>query len=292
MYSTVKRLLPNCVKHALKTVALRVLRFLQGLPVVVLWRGKGLPIPPLTLRERAGSGRIKEFIRAGKRRADSLIETVSALGRSFDDFDHVVDFGCGCGRTFGHLYGRYACKLYGCDVDQEAISWMKRSYPRAHFEANRFAPPLPFETGKFDLVFSVSVFTHLDEMKQFEWLAELNRVLKVGGIALLTVHGNHALEQFLSGRMQIGPVMTQALRAQPPLDEAGFIYQEYPGFSANPEEYGRQGIEGSYGLAFHSKRYINTKWARFFEVMDVMEGAPELPQDLVILRKTAALHLG
>ena len=47
-------------------------------------------------------------------------------------------------------------------------------------------PPLPFDDGFFDFVFSISVFTHIPEDMQFAWLSELRRVLKVGGTALLS----------------------------------------------------------------------------------------------------------
>ena len=47
-------------------------------------------------------------------------------------------------------------------------------------------PPLPFDNEFFDFIFSISVLTHIPEDMQFAWLAELNRVLKVGGTALLS----------------------------------------------------------------------------------------------------------
>jgi len=46
-------------------------------------------------------------------------------------------------------------------------------------------PPLPFPDNSFDLIYAVSVFTHLSEEHQRTWLPELRRVLRPGGRLLL-----------------------------------------------------------------------------------------------------------
>jgi len=48
---------------------------------------------------------------------------------------------------------------------------------------------LPFEDGFFDLIFSVSIFTHLPEKMQIAWLEELRRASKPGALVLSSVHG-------------------------------------------------------------------------------------------------------
>ena len=53
-------------------------------------------------------------------------------------------------------------------------------------------PPLSFESAAFDIVYSVSVFTHLDERLQDMWLDELFRILRPGGILIISVHGQNA----------------------------------------------------------------------------------------------------
>jgi SAM-dependent methyltransferase len=51
-------------------------------------------------------------------------------------------------------------------------------------------PGLVYEKEWFDLVFGISIFTHLSEEAHEAWLHELMRVLKPGGILFITLHGN------------------------------------------------------------------------------------------------------
>src|ERR1043165_8053538 len=53
--------------------------------------------------------------------------------------------------------------------------------------------PLPYKDQMFDLIYSLSVFTHLSENHASQWLSEMNRVLKPGGILIITIHGLTAL---------------------------------------------------------------------------------------------------
>ena len=85
--------------------------------------------------------------------------------------------------------------VYGAaDVDSDAIGWAQEHIPYCEFRVNSPDPPLPFEDGQFDLVFNHSVFTHIDEHRQDEWLEELRRVTCPGGLVVLTTHGEPALD--------------------------------------------------------------------------------------------------
>jgi len=51
----------------------------------------------------------------------------------------------------------------GCDVDAAAIEWCQNNLRQMDFEVTEAHPPLPYQDGAFELVFGVSVFTHLNE---------------------------------------------------------------------------------------------------------------------------------
>ena len=49
---------------------------------------------------------------------------------------------------------------------------------------------LDYENNFFDVIYGISIFTHLSEEKHLEWKKELYRILKPEGILLLTLQGD------------------------------------------------------------------------------------------------------
>ncbi len=147
-------------------------------------------LAPAHLRYRVGGTPSAEsFLRVGRQTVENLEACLSAAGAPLAGFHSILDFGCGCGRTVLPLAEKYPGKeLHGADVDREAITWCRQRLPSARFELNQPSPPLPYAAGRFDLVYAVSVFTHLGPELEQAWLAELHRVLRPGGVALLTVY--------------------------------------------------------------------------------------------------------
>jgi SAM-dependent methyltransferase len=146
-------------------------------------------LPPAKLRFRVSeSSHPDEFIEVGRRTAGNVAHCFETVGRPLASVHDVLDFGCGCGRTLAWLTRQYPqVRWYGADVDSEAIEWCRGRLPGV-YKTNPPQPPLPFGDGSFDAVFAVSVFTHLDEATQRAWVPELRRVLKPGGILLLSFY--------------------------------------------------------------------------------------------------------
>ncbi len=104
----------------------------------------------------------------------------------------ILDWGCGPGRVVRHLPEviNNGCRFYGSDYNAAYIKWCSENIPGVSFSKNELKPPLVYESRKFDLIYVISIFTHLSEQSHVEWFEELMRVLKPGGILMLTSHGN------------------------------------------------------------------------------------------------------
>jgi ubiquinone/menaquinone biosynthesis C-methylase UbiE len=225
-------------------------------------RFKG-PIPPRALRKRVhGHTQLFSFERVGAAISKNLLDAASrhmSLGVDW----HVFDFGCGCGRVFVYFKEAAGCQMTGSDIDGEAIAWCRDNLGDfGNFVQNSARPPLPIADASFDVVYSVSVFTHLPERMQFQWLKELRRVTKPGGFLLLTTRGID----------QVPLTWFQRLRFR----WTGFVYVAG---GKTP------GLPDFYRNAFHSESYIRRLWGEYFEIVEFKPRGINVEQDLVLCRK-------
>ncbi len=103
----------------------------------------------------------------------------------------ILDFGCGCGRVL-RFWKDLKCGgggLYGTDCNPGLIGWCAENLDFAEVTVNDPSPPTRYQDGFFDLVYAISVFTHLSEEMQGRWLKELMRITAPGGHIIITVHG-------------------------------------------------------------------------------------------------------
>ena len=103
----------------------------------------------------------------------------------------VLDWGCGPGRVIRHIATMLdkSCELHGSDYNSRYVAWCKRHIPEVSFQQNQLAPPMTYENDFFDVVYGISIFTHLSKEMHYKWFNELMRILKPGGMVILTLHG-------------------------------------------------------------------------------------------------------
>lgn len=97
--------------------------------------------------------------------------------------EKVLDFGCRAARVMRHLKNK---EVWGCDVCEEAIKWCIENMPFNFLKNNANVAHLPFEDNYFDLVYAMSVFSHMDIDCQ-SWIMELSRITKKGGHIFMTI---------------------------------------------------------------------------------------------------------
>src|SRR5712671_2013815 len=110
----------------------------------------------------------------------------------------VLEFGCGTGRVLRHFRNIADLRLTGTDANPKPIEWGRKNLPKIDFSRNELTPPLMFEDRSFDLIYALSVFTHIPLEWQRLWLDELWRVLVPGGYLLCTVHGDGPIRSQLN----------------------------------------------------------------------------------------------
>jgi SAM-dependent methyltransferase len=238
-----------------------------------------VPIPPPHVRAFVGDIKEDAFLLTGASIYRLLVRVAQEQRRPLSAFATVLDFGCGTGRGFRYLlkYGQTST-CCGTDVDATAIGWCQEYFPFGEFAVNHEIPPTTFRSESFDLIYAISVFSHLSEENHLAWLEELRRVTKKDGLIVLTMHGEHALRRAVSEEAVFRMLYVKKadlVRVQRELPSRHFVFIRQPGGRLNND---------LYGITFISKAYVLRRWGQDFEVLSYLEGAVDDWQDAVVLQ--------
>jgi len=249
------RLIPRSIRDPLglrrRLVMDNVRRWISAAP---------LPTPDLLLKVQL-TPFLKEYLTVGRAQAMSVKTTLHDFGVAAGD--DVLDFGCGCGRTLWHLREN-GWRLHGCDVDTALVAWCQEHLPTCQVVLSRHDPPLPFADNAFGAVFAASVFTHFAAPNQHAWADEMARVVRQGGLLIVSSMGPYALGNFPEIAT---PKNLTELRDQ------GFLF--IPSASTT---FNSQG-------AYHTREGIQAVFAKWFDPGKWVEGGLDGFQDLSVFRK-------
>jgi ubiquinone/menaquinone biosynthesis C-methylase UbiE len=124
------------------------------------------------------------------------------------------------------------------------------------------------EDGTFDLIYAISVFTHLDEDLQHVWLGELQRVARPGAVCIFSVQGDYVLSL-------IDPVYQEQIR------KYGFGF-----LTGATGKLKLDGLPDFYQTTYHTRQYIERDWSKYFDILAYIERGINNHQDAVVLRKS------
>ncbi len=188
------------------------------------------------------------YDRSGRVARDTI---VSLLGPDFTFAGkRVLDFGCGTGRVLRHFQGEAEeCEFWACDSHGPSAAWCQEHLPMHCFE-NSADPPLDVPDGHFDLVIAIAVFTHLVH-NWSHWLAEMQRILRPGGLMVATFHS--------CGLWHCG--FAARTGAQWDEDRTGMHVEFY-----------EQTLTDSCGSAvWLSEWWLRQRWGRAFEILSLRQ---------------------
>ncbi|MGE0636644.1 MAG: methyltransferase domain-containing protein [Bacteroidia bacterium] len=220
--------------------------------------------PPMLLQKRVVGDYYGDFIESGFRMINDFQHALMKADKKVEDFNSVLDFGCGCGRVIMAMHKSFPqLKISGSDIDEEAIEYCKKAYSSfGDFQVNPHNPPSLFADNSFDFIYGISVFTHLPEEMQFNWLRDLKRISKKGAYLFLTVE-NEKCNRYLNSK-QLAE-----------LSNNGFYFYE-----------GRltEGLPDFYRMAFHSHDYVRNNWSKYFEIIDIIPLGMGNHQDVILCK--------
>jgi len=280
----------NLIKKLIKTFMLDPVHSIKVF-ILRLFKIIDFPVPAnSSMRKTTASGSIRRYFTSGMECYVPIVVMAEKYGLNLREGNlNILDFGCGVGRLLLQFTRNYRNNnYYACDIDDTSINFIKRNYKNVKSYANDHTPPLDYQDSSFDLIYSISIFSHLNLEDQDAWLAELSRVVNKDGYLFLTIEGSHSIKWWLAETFNMNES-----DAQNKLKNEGFIFKEYDNWkkitkSSNIFRASSQlvGVKSAYGSMALSKCFINKNWNKYnLEVIDIIEGVVGTRQDLVILKK-------
>jgi len=131
----------------------------------------------------------QEFFDTGRKEIEKVLQYVKSLGLSVDRTAVALDFGCGVGRLTRALAEDFH-ECWGVDISPTMIQMatdLHRSHSRCIFFLNQANHLQQFSDGFFKFIYTSIVLQHIEQRYVRNYLLELVRVLKSGGIFVFQV---------------------------------------------------------------------------------------------------------
>ena len=225
-----------------------------------------MPMPPPDLAARVGTVDGADPLRFYREEGERLCGVIEALLPSHESWDgkRALDFGCGSARVLRHFADEAgSAAFWGCDIDRASIEWDRAHLtPPFRFFQNGLTPPLSLPASSLDLIWAMSVFTHIADAWS-DWLVEMHRLLASGGVLIASFLGEGMWE----------PLVGEPYRE----DKVGMSVMHH--------------WEGPEAWVFHSEWWLREHWGRAFDVLTVQQpprsraGLPQITHSYIALRR-------
>ena len=246
------------------------------------------PFPPYWLRAISSHPELAGFLLSGAGDAQLMMELYREHASPPVDSPAILDFGCGAGRLLRFvLLSSARGELHGCDVNPAFVHWCQASLIGAQSRLISGDPPTSYASGTFDLIYALSVFTHLPEPRAKAWMTELTRLLSPGGVLVMTTHGPEALEVARANDEIRELLLLQPediARTQRALGTTGVIFRPYP-----KDLIERAQVGAAYGITLVHPDHLRAHWrVRGLTLAAYVPGGKPRWQDVVVWRRRPA----
>jgi hypothetical protein len=172
---------------------------------------------------------INYYFENGGVSAGKLANIVDAVGYPKDQQVKLLEFASGYGCVSRHLKKNPRFELTSCDIHPQAIDFLKDTIGVFAIPSVRvpeeFSPP-----QKYDVVFALSLFSHLPRSTFGRWLRALFMSLNVPGYLVFTTQGRKLQE-----RLQVPDPIPDGFRFTPDSEQKDLDTAEYGTTIALPQ---------------------------------------------------------
>lgn len=161
------------------------------------------------------------YLSTGRTMLEDLLTILKKSDLRLENVDKFLDFASGYGRLTRHYLEHLDNKkVWVSDVQHAGVDFQIDTFGVNGIYSSHSAANVNFPVN-FDLIFAISLFTHLPKQKFREWLAKLVKSLAKGGALVISLHNVNLLNKELRE------------------DESNFLFfPESESLSLSPTEYG------------------------------------------------------
>ena len=163
-------------------------------------------------------------------------DCLDRLARDVGDLGPICDLGCGPGQIARYLH-RNGVKTLGVDLSLNMISEAQRLNPEIHFHQGNMLS-LPDVDNSWGGIAAFYCIIHIPRPQIVDALSEMKRVLKPGGLLLITFHIGTEIEhldEWWEKPVNLDFAYYQPNEMEGWLNEAGFDLEETIIRQPNPE---------------------------------------------------------
>jgi SAM-dependent methyltransferase len=176
------------------------------------------------------AGAVESYRRGAQQFVDILGQSLEEAGRSFASVEACLEVGCGYGRIVRELRDHIpASHIYVTDVIDDAARFVASEFQVTRIPLLEASSPRP--DREFDLVYLLSVYTHLPQEMVKTNLRAVTDSLISGGVTVFTIHGQgsaETAERYNQYWLDKGKLLEGLART-------GSYYERYPYYD---DEYG------------------------------------------------------
>ena len=139
--------------------------------------------------KRSNQWTTEEFFATGRKEIEAVLGYAARIGIYIDKTAPALDFGCGVGRLTRAL-GQYFPECVGVDISPAMIILareLNRNLPNCRFQLNEDIQLKSLPDNHFGFIYTSLVLQHIAGPCSHEYIAELVRVLRAGGLLIFQV---------------------------------------------------------------------------------------------------------
>jgi ubiquinone/menaquinone biosynthesis C-methylase UbiE len=203
-----------------------------------------------------------------------------------------LDFGIGWARiTRMFLKDVSPANICGVDVTPEILSVCKALMPVGEYKLCQPRGRLDYDDESFDLVTAYSVFSHLSPENGTHWLRELKRVVRRGGLIVLTTLPSSFVALCLD--VANNPESSDWAKML-----AKSVTNSYPDWKCRLPQFPKDELlylpsgggfdsmgADDYGWAMVQESYARKEWTEWFEIVEFRDDPRALAQAYMTLRR-------